>query len=362
MNITFLIGNGFDRNLGLNTTYADFVKEYKCTRGRSETLKNFRSYIDENEKLWSAAEIALGQYTKEFDDGAAKSFAECQADFCEHLASYLEEQEKRVDYEASAEVICSAFSHLNNLLQSFPEQERNVLQGVYNTHNTETTIFQFINYNYTGTLENCLAIVKRDGKTLGYHTYGSNRFSHNVGKVCHVHGTIKKDMVFGVNDVSQIAKPEIFDCENGDLYKNLLIKQQANASYLENTDAKAAKLIQDSHLIYIYGMSIGETDKLWWDRICGWLAASEGHHLLIQKHSVPKKGVIPLDYQLFERKLRSEFSQYGNLEEEKRKLIEKKIHVTDENIFDAIKDIAAPRIIPSESVKDEVEKVPAGAL
>ena len=31
MNITFLIGNGFDLNLGLATAYSDFVKYYKET-------------------------------------------------------------------------------------------------------------------------------------------------------------------------------------------------------------------------------------------------------------------------------------------------------------------------------------------
>ena len=66
MNITFLIGNGFDRNLGLETTYSDFVKEYKKTNGSTETLKEFRAYIKDNEELWSTAEVALGEYTGQF--------------------------------------------------------------------------------------------------------------------------------------------------------------------------------------------------------------------------------------------------------------------------------------------------------
>ena len=53
MNITFLIGNGFDRNLGLATTYAEFVKEYKKTATNSKVLKDFREYIKENEELRS---------------------------------------------------------------------------------------------------------------------------------------------------------------------------------------------------------------------------------------------------------------------------------------------------------------------
>lgn len=41
MNITFLIGNGFDRNLGLDTTYSDFIKVYKNRRLKLRHLKNF---------------------------------------------------------------------------------------------------------------------------------------------------------------------------------------------------------------------------------------------------------------------------------------------------------------------------------
>lgn len=76
MNITFLIGNGFDRNLGLATTYSDFVKEYKKSVGKTDNLKNFRKHIEENEELWSAAELAIGVYTANFEKGQADAFTE----------------------------------------------------------------------------------------------------------------------------------------------------------------------------------------------------------------------------------------------------------------------------------------------
>ena len=38
MNITFLIGNGFDINLGLKTQFCDFLKEYK--KPMYDNLKN----------------------------------------------------------------------------------------------------------------------------------------------------------------------------------------------------------------------------------------------------------------------------------------------------------------------------------
>ena len=87
MNITFMIGNGFDRNLGLKTTYSDFIKWYKETPAKTETLKEFREYINDNEELWSAAEEEL-------------AFYECHKDICEHLAEYLKGQQSRVEYQA----------------------------------------------------------------------------------------------------------------------------------------------------------------------------------------------------------------------------------------------------------------------
>ncbi len=340
MNITFLIGNGFDRNLGLNTTYADFVKHYKGTTPKTDTLRKFHEYIKDNEELWSSAEIAMGKYTSNIETGAAEAFAECHTDFCENLAQYLKEQMERIDSEESSENIIKAFSNLNKLIQVFPTQERDILNAIYKNRNTEAITFNFICYNYTDTLDKCVSVVKNNPNSLGSHKYGSQTLNHSISQICHVHGTVDSEMVFGVNDESQISKIDVFDCEDGDLYKNMLIKIQANASYLENTDSKAAQLIQNSHLIYIYGMSIGETDKLWWDRVCTWLSGSNDRHLIVQKYDMPSKTVIQLPYQLAERKARRDIIKYSALDDNKKKNIESRIHITNENIFKDIKDIA----------------------
>lgn len=89
MNITFLIGNGFDRNLGLKTTYSDFVGVYKKTDAKTQNLKDFREYINDNEDLWSAAEVEMGSNTANFEEGYGAAFYECHKDFCEMLAAYL---------------------------------------------------------------------------------------------------------------------------------------------------------------------------------------------------------------------------------------------------------------------------------
>ena len=62
---------------------------------------------------------------------------------------------------------------------------------------------------------------------LGSHRSGSTIYNHRIGEVQHVHGTLESQMVFGVNDESQIAKPDIFECDFGDIYEASFIKKQA---------------------------------------------------------------------------------------------------------------------------------------
>lgn len=359
MNITFLIGNGFDRNLGLATTYAEFVKEYKKTPAETKVLQDFREYIKENEELWSAAEVALGLYTEQFAVGQAAAFSECHADICEELAKYLKKEQAKISYDYFVEDIQKAFSRINSVLQPFPTQEQAVLNGIYTNRRNEGIVFQFICFNYTETLDRCVEIAKKNPDTIGSHKYNNQPVKHSVGQLLHVHGTVDKEMVFGVNDDTQIARNEIFDCDDGDLYKSLLIKQRANASYLENTDAKAAKILSDSHVIYVYGMSIGATDKLWWERICNWLHASKERHVIIQKYKMPSKGVFPVKYQLAEREARREITQYCNFDNDAKREIESRIHITDDNIFGEIADIGKYDLIEEfeAATSEELEKL-----
>ena len=340
MNITFMIGNGFDRNLGLKTTYSDFIKWYKKTPAKTDTLKDFREYINQNEELWSAAEEELGRYTAQFEVGAGAAFYECHKDICEHLAEYLKGQQGRVEYQAIFKEIEDAFSQLKALTSPFHTQEKAVLDEIYTKHKSENVVFSFITYNYTDTLDQCLELVKKKQGLLGSHRYNNNIHNHAVGSIHHVHGTVNAQMVFGVNDKSQIAKPEIFECEYGDLYEELLIKQQANQGYQENADAKAKKLLDESHILYIYGMSIGATDKLWWERVCTWLAGNSDRHIIFFSYEMPAAGVIETDRKIEERKARRKITQYSQLDEQKKLAIESRIHVTNVNLFQGLADIA----------------------
>lgn len=340
MNVTFMIGNGFDRNLGLKTTYSEFVAWYKDTPPKTETLRKFREFINENEELWSAAEEELGKYTAQFEAGAGDAFNECHKDICEHLAQYLKDEQGKFRSQTLVNEIEGAFSQLNALTSPFHTREREVLKAVYNKNSNGNVVFNFITYNYTDTLDQCLKLIRNKKGLLGSHTHIHTIHNHAVGTIHHVHGTINGQMVFGVNDKSQIAKPEIFNCDDGDLYEDLLIKQQANQGYQEDADAKAKKLLDDSQILYIYGMSIGATDKLWWERVCTWLAGSDDRHVIYHCYALPPEGVVDTDRQVAIRKERRKITRYSKLDDQKKEAIQSRIHVTDANLFQGLTNIA----------------------
>lgn len=338
MHITFLIGNGFDRNLGLKTTYSDFVKVYKTLKSSSPHIEAFREHIKSNEEKWSAAEEALGQYTQYFKAGQGIVFSQCQSDFCYHLADYLKQQQERVDYNSNQEKIKKSFENLQKFSAPFSAGIRAKLNELYQSRKVENVFFDFINFNYTDTLDRCLSIVKQNPGILGNHEYGGRNLIHTVGKLCHVHGTVNGEMVFGVNDESQIAKPEVFNgCE---LSKKFLIKRFTNESQDENTDSIAHNILNASSIIYVYGMALGVTDKLWWSRICRWLTEDRARHLIIHQYGAPPKGVFQFEYQQYVQNRQHDFMTLGELSQDKWAQVENRIHITGSNIFSGIKDLA----------------------
>lgn len=60
MNITFLLGNGFDINFGLKTSYKSFYNYLKKSKIRNKLIENILSDLEC--ELWSDLELGLGNY------------------------------------------------------------------------------------------------------------------------------------------------------------------------------------------------------------------------------------------------------------------------------------------------------------
>lgn len=335
MNITFLIGNGFDLNIGLATTYSAFLEEYaKPSDKDSDLLKYFKQKILKDAKMWSNAEMAFGAATKQFlDDGyTAEDFCICHEDFCVKLAEYLLGQKQRLNYSALNDALVSGFvKGIQSYKSGFREAEAGIITTAENTFGGGFT-FNFISFNYTAVLDLCLAAARKKPGVLGKRRMSNGSSDNQFGNLLHVHGTVHRDMVLGVNDAGQIAAPQLFEGYDEE-YINELIKQKTNEINEENSDKKAFELLKKSDLIYIYGMSTGETDKLWWERICDLMAQKQNLHLIIHKYDAPEDRLIRRTYRLFISAVRKEFVAYSGLDDAKKEAIMARIHIAKTNVF-----------------------------
>ena len=93
MNITFLIGNGFDINLGLKTRYTDFYPYYLKKKHDDIISKA----ISDNYDRWVDLELALGQLLRNIAPDQVTEFLDSKALLEQDLAEYLCVEQQRID-------------------------------------------------------------------------------------------------------------------------------------------------------------------------------------------------------------------------------------------------------------------------
>lgn len=349
MNITFFIGNGFDINIGLKTKYSDFLDYYIDSKKlenskdknlsdekilKKEHIESFKKYVKDNiDFWWSKGELALGKYTSELSEGEGERFLNCQRDFANELSKYLKSQEKNIDYEINKEKIIKTFNSLSNFIDIFPYKIKNQIKKVLDNYKYEHYYYNFVSFNYTTTITKCKE--QLNSNTINSHnTY--NDYIHNI---YNIHGDID-NMILGVNDESQITNIKVFNCENGKEYIDGIVKENTIQGTYSNIEEEVEALIKGSKIIYIYGMSIGETDKRWWERVIRWLKEDEMNQLIIYKRKNYEESVLPADNKIFEKKSKNSILKYSEFSKEDNENLKNRIIITTENIFKDIENIA----------------------
>ena len=67
LNITFLIGNGFDIGMGMKSRFKDFFPIYELlSKNKEPEIKQLSDEIDGNHETWADFEAKLGEYTLKF--------------------------------------------------------------------------------------------------------------------------------------------------------------------------------------------------------------------------------------------------------------------------------------------------------
>ena len=346
MNIVFLIGNGFDLNLKLKTSYSDFLDYYldENKENKDKVIEKFLEIIKENkDNDWSDVEKALGKCTEEFADQTrfsdpTQDYKKCYESMLSSLVKYLKLVEAGLPEEVFDQECLEVFA---NSLGSFykgqkrTDQERieSILSGIPNEQS-----YYLLSFNYTHVVD-CLMQINEKLQREGTFVYGQRKYkgSSYINKwinFIHVHGDISGDIIFGVNDEKQIANQTVIEDE---YFKNQLLKLEAD-KYIGNAyDSDAKKILFDADVIYLYGVSLGETDAVWWERINEVLSERRNRILIIHSYKLKKKN--DNEILLSERaknidEIKESILQYGTNTKENNDRIKEQIYVDSENIFE----------------------------
>ena len=341
MNVTFLIGNGFDLGVGMHTRYEDFYKEY-CIQKENDIIPvlEFKRMLlerDEKEKIidWSDFEQAFGEYSTSFTSETKADYLACFDDFVLSFNSYIEKEETRVQYPHNeiVETMKSALKNYTNL----SEKDKQKIKKLMDTHRTVAS-YSFVNFNYTQVLDKCVNRLKRQENPSVFRINGN---------VLHIHGYVKKEMIMGVNDPSQIKNREL--ANDPDIVETL-VKPLQNENIGTVNDALLTATIQNSDIICIYGMSIGNTDKKWWDMISKWLLNKKTNILIILVHDKEYNVRIPHNITIRKKAALNNFLEKSSLREDR------KFEISERIFIDFNKDIFAMKLTKDDNEMKTKEK------
>lgn len=319
MNITFLIGNGFDLGLGLKTSYKDFYEVYGVEDDTDkDDIKEFKKLFSEknkNDKLinWADFERAFGEHSEDFNLENKQLYIDRFEDFVCSFNKYLEDLCESVDY-SQADTISKKMNSALIKFFDIRKEDKIAIQKKYD-RNLSKKIFNFISFNYTNTIDKCVSVLRATIK---------NDISRGVGSVVHVHGYIDKNMIMGVNDATQIKNKDF--SEDEDILKEI-VKPIQNSISRTNYDAETKTIIESSDIICIYGMSLGPTDAKWWACIADWLYKDVNRVLVILKHEEEYDERFPFTQRKCIESVMETFLEYYKKPEEIKKKIESRIYI-----------------------------------
>lgn len=284
MNITFLIGNGFDVNLGLKTKYTDFYDSYiesNANLPENDCIKEFCSLIKSDYKTWADFEVAFAQNV----EGTPKQIRDILGDFTVKFACYLRQQLKNCNYDDNT--ICAKFkSFLTKSYDLLETKDKEIIQNKYKSHmdDNEDIKVNFINFNYTNTIEQLIANYRNyNNNSTVLRRYGThNNFTESFGKILHIHGTLDDLIIIGIDSIQQITYE---DLKRNTLVEKYCVKSKMNEEYgYSQIEAQYVQMINNSEIIYTYGISFGESDKSRWIVINEWLKKDAKNKLIIFKY------------------------------------------------------------------------------
>lgn len=329
MKITFLLGNGFDLQCGLKTSYTDFY-EYifenkygiKLTQQEDETalsridniiyseIYKSRDRID----TWADLELQLGKLTNKIsnDSNGDRQFSNRFLDDFESLRTDLNDYLKKVQIQEETK-ITDDFSDkllltMDKFFEGLLEKEYDELKKMLNENIHSTFEYSVVSFNYTNTLKKIFNHCRKTEKVNGF--VSSSYYQKFNSNIINVHGVIDRFLTLGVNDETQLAT-DLFDEE--DLVD--LLKPNSLEDTREYRRRDAENYIKNSDIVVIFGMSMGVTDIYWWEKVATVIINDKNKKLIIHSYEENPSFLSSREVRLRRKKKEDEFiSRLTNLD------------------------------------------------
>lgn len=329
MQITFLVGNGFDISCGIDTSYRSFYNWYIKQDSSSEVIKKFKEDIKSDligkGKRWADFESGLGQFSKNFTKETVDDFIEIYEDAHESIITYIEsERNKYKDSIDVPESLASLKDGILNFSQELTPAEQDVIAKIKAADQGNETIVKFISFNYTNTLDICVKELSKSPLKI-WKNNGAERRYYVSPSVLHIHGTLNHYPILGVGEEYQFANKDLLSCPG---VSEIMVKSKSVKTMGEHWYSDAAKEIKNSRIICVWGMSLGDTDSTWWGEIAEWLKLDETRQLIIfWRTKTPPNGKSVYRYVSEKAKVVERLMQFTDFTNETINNVRNRIHV-----------------------------------
>lgn len=294
LNVVWIIGNGFDLNLGLKTDYRSFLeKAYFLDKSSEKHREQLTDVINKNlqenkDNHWSDLEILLGEATTGYqleDETFYETFEEMQRLFID----YVNSEQLRLPNEIPSDAITELWDSICNFPTrlTYVDQKTLILKK-----SIESSIsYNFINLNYTRSFDRFLKSASKEHSPFNSRSIGNYSYSDTVKEPVHIHGSIENgsgvEIIFGVASSSQI-KNKLFAEDTS--FKEMWIKEEKNYTIYGNSKTEIMRqLLTNADVFCIYGSSLGDTDNYIWETIGKRLVTAEHTNLVLFEHTLPNR-------------------------------------------------------------------------
>lgn len=305
--IVVLVGNGFDIQIlkhfksTIDTSYPSFYNflnwKYAAKVQNNVIIQKMKGDKELGKESWSdfentIKEIIKREYeTKEeiFDNeqyiSALSELQNCFTDFLNTIVtSELLSKVDKLGKIFKAPEFGGRESLPLNTMQSFigdlTKKEREKLQFKLKISHHNIIDFTFINFNYTPLFDNYITLDKKKFDPHGYKNSPNNFhpqlafdgtkqeiYTQLVTRIFHPHGYqhTPRSMLFGFDNPGQIISNY-----KGDLYTNKEVQDYVKyflKPYWAENDRNYKKYLDEAELFIVFGHSIGDSDRYWWQSI-----------------------------------------------------------------------------------------------